>query len=464
MYDVIVVGARCAGSPTAMLLARDGFKVLLLDRASFPSDSPLSTHLVHPPGIRRLRDWGLLDQLHASGCPPIREYGLRYGPVDLMAPLPPDDDVDVAYAPRRIVLDQILVEAAVTAGAQLRERVSVQQLLTDADGTVTGVRGQVSGGGRFTERARIVVGADGSRSRVARIVGAPAYRTRPTLLRSWWTYWDGLAVDNVPTWRERHRYGFAWPTNDGLTLVGVAWRTGEFAKLPPDPHAACLDALEGLAPDFAARVRGATRAGRWMTGSVPNFFRRSSGPGWALVGDAGYSRDPCTASGITEALRGAEYLADALREGLSGRRPIGEALIAYERRRNAASLPYYEYTCDFATLEPYPADVLSLIDAATRSPRHASGLVGLFGQTTSPVDFFSSENLRPLLVDGARGRSQPWRLRALRWLLARRLDPITDRLIAGRLGELGPFLKTAWRGGDGMPAPKLPATVPETAT
>ncbi|MBM0275899.1 NAD(P)/FAD-dependent oxidoreductase [Micromonospora tarensis] len=447
MYDVIVVGARCAGSPTAMLLAREGFKVLLLDRAAFPSDSPVSTHLVHPPGIRRLRDWGLLDELHASGCPPIREYGLKTGSVDLMAPLPPDEDVDLAYAPRRVVLDQILVNAAVQAGAELRENVSVQELVTDQHGTVIGVRGQARDGGPFTEHARLVIGADGTRSKVARLVDAPIYNTRPALLSSWWTYWDGLPVDNVPTWRDNHRYAFAWPTNDGLTLVGVAWRTDVFKRLAGDPSASYFSALGEVAPEFVERVRASTQAERWLTGSVPNFFRRSSGPGWALVGDASYSRDPCTASGITEAFRGAEYLAEAVRDGLSGRRQLAEALVAYERRRNTTSLPYYEYTCDFAALRPYPADVVAIIEAATRSPKHASDLVGLFGQTASPVDFFGSANMRELLADSARGPAEPWRLSVLRWMLARRLDPLTNRLIANRLGELGPFLKTVWGSG-----------------
>lgn len=455
MYDVIVVGARCAGSPTAMLLARRGHRVLLLDRATFPSDSPLSTHLVHPPAIMRLARWGLLDELRATGCPPIHEYGLECGPVDLMAPLPPAGDVDVAYAPRRRVLDDILVRAAVDSGAELREGVSVQELLTEPDGTVVGVRGRTREGTVVEERARVVVGADGTRSRVAQLVGATEYHVRPPLLTSYWSYFAGLAVKDVPTFRAHHKYAFAWPTNDNLVLVGMAWRAADFRKLPGGADEVFLPAFEEIAPAFAERLRDAERAERWMSGSVPNFFRTAHGPGWALVGDAGYSRDPCTASGITEATRAADFLAEALHEGLSGTRPMAEALADYQRRRDTASRPFYEYTTDFATLDDYPADVLQLLDAATRSEWHAAALSGLFAQTTSPQEFFSIDSMARLLTGPLAGELTHWRLRALRALVGgptgrtRRARGLGQRLVNGRLGPLGSYLASA----DSVPPP-----------
>ncbi|UED86503.1 NAD(P)/FAD-dependent oxidoreductase [Streptomyces profundus] len=446
MYDVIVVGARCAGSPTAMLLARQGHRVLLLDRATFPSDHPLSTHLVHPPTIMRLARWGLLDELRATGCPPIHEYGLACGPVDLMAPLPPAGDIDVAYAPRRRLLDDILVRAAVAAGAELREGVSVQELLTDVSGAVVGVRGKTKDGTTVEERARVVVGADGTRSRVAQLVGAQEYHTRPPLLTSYWSYFAGLAVKDVPTFRANQKYGFAWPTNDNLVLVGMAWRSQDFKRLSGGADDVFLPAFDEIAPDFAERLRDAERAERWMSGSVPNFFRTSHGPGWALVGDAGYSRDPCTASGITEATRAADFLAEALHAGLSGARPMAEALADYQRRRDAHSRPFYEYTCDFATLDDYAPDVLQLLDAATRSDWHAAGLSGLFAQTMTPQEFFSIDSMTRLLT-GPQGRElSHWRLRALRTLVAGRTGRtrwargLGQRLVHGRLGPLGGYL------------------------
>lgn len=192
MYDAIVVGARCAGSPTAMLLARKGYRVLLVDKARFPSDV-LSVHYIHQPGGARLKRWGLLDQVVASNCPPVRRQRLDFGPVVLEAAPPPVDGVADGYAPRRTVLDKILIDAAAAAGAEVRERFTVDGLIVDGD-RVTGVRGHAAGGATVTEEARIVVGADGLHSRVARIVGAPAYEVRPALTCAYYAYWDGVPV------------------------------------------------------------------------------------------------------------------------------------------------------------------------------------------------------------------------------------------------------------------------------
>src|SRR4051794_19772490 len=158
-YDVIVIGARCAGSPTAMLLARKGYRVLLVDKAMFPSDT-MSTHLVHPPGVAALARWGLLDRLEATGCPPVETYSFDFGPLTISGSPRPVDDIAHAYCPRRTVLDGLLVDAAVQAGAELREGFAVEELLTSG-GSVTGIRGHRKGGAQISERARVVIGADG---------------------------------------------------------------------------------------------------------------------------------------------------------------------------------------------------------------------------------------------------------------------------------------------------------------
>ncbi len=178
-YDAIVVGARCAGSPTALLLARAGQKVLLLDRDTFPSDT-LSTHMVHPPGIARMREWGLLDRLVATGCPPISTYEYDFGPFAITGSPRPVDDVKIGYAPRRTILDKLLLDAAAEAGAEIREGFSVEEILLD-DGVVTGVRGRTQSGATVTEHARIVIGADGRHSRVAKAVKPEQYREKPPL-------------------------------------------------------------------------------------------------------------------------------------------------------------------------------------------------------------------------------------------------------------------------------------------
>src|SRR5579884_4058259 len=193
MYDAIIIGARCAGSPTAMLLARKGYHVLLLDRTSFPSDT-LSVHYIHQSGVARLQSWGLLDRVVASNCPPVYRQALNVGPFTLVGTPPPIDGVSAAYAPRRTILDKILVEAAVAAGADLRERFSVDELSTDGE-RVTGVRGHTAGGTAVAERAPIVIGADGLHSLVARSVRAATYNARPALTCAYYSYWRDVPIE-----------------------------------------------------------------------------------------------------------------------------------------------------------------------------------------------------------------------------------------------------------------------------
>src|SRR5690242_5133831 len=179
MYDAIVIGARCAGAPTAMLLARTGYRVLLIDKAAFPSDC-LNNYYIHQPGIARLQRWGLLPQVIASGCPPITQITFAAGGVTLTGSPPPVAGIAAAYAPRRRVLDALLVEAAATAGVEVRQRFVVQELLQEED-QVVGIRGRTVAGRVVTERARLTVGADGMHSLVARAVQAPQYAATPVL-------------------------------------------------------------------------------------------------------------------------------------------------------------------------------------------------------------------------------------------------------------------------------------------
>jgi flavin-dependent dehydrogenase len=303
-YDAIIVGARCAGAPTAMLLARKGYRVLLVDRAAFPSDT-MSTHIIHPPGVAALKRWGLLDRLASTGCPPIAGYSFDFGPIRIAGSLRPDDGVARAYCPRRTVLDYLLVEAAVAAGAELRERFTADEVLIE-DGRVTGLRGHTAGGAAVTERARVVVGADGRHSLVAKAVQAPRYRKRPTIAAGYYAYWSGLPAEGFQGYIRPPRAIGVAPTNDGLTMVTVNWPRTEFEANRRDVEGTFARAF-GLVPEFAERVRAATRETRIVgTGDLPNYFRKPYGPGWALVGDAGYHKDPITAQGISDAFGDAE--------------------------------------------------------------------------------------------------------------------------------------------------------------
>ena len=298
-FDVIVVGARCAGSPTAMLLARQGYRVLVVDRSTFPSDT-VSTHLVHAPGVAALARWGVLDEITASGCPPIDTYSFDFGPVTLSGTPRPTDGVATAFAPRRTVLDTLLVDAAGDAGAEVRTGFTVDEILVD-DGQVVGIRGRDRDGRSVSERARVVIGADGANSRVAEAVSPEQYDEKPVLQAGFYTYFSDLPVGGMETTIRPERGWAALPTNDGLTLVVVGWPYAEHAANRHDVEGNYFKTLE-LAPDFAERVRGATRVDRFHGSPVPNFFRKPYGPGWALVGDAGYTKDPITAQGITQRL------------------------------------------------------------------------------------------------------------------------------------------------------------------
>ena len=389
-YDVIVVGARCAGSPTAMLLARKGYRVLVVDRATFPSDT-VSTHIVHPLGVAALARWGLLDRLATTGCPPIHRYTFDFGPFTI-AGSPGTAEAPIAYCPRRTVLDKLLVEAAAAAGAEIREGFIVEGLVIEED-RIAGVKGRSKNGNASTDRAAIVIGADGRHSLVAQTVRPQQYHEKPPLLSPYYTYWSGLPNEGSFDTYIRPNRGFAAaPTHDGLTLTVGGWPCTEFAANKADVEGNFMRMLE-LVPEFAERVRRATRVAPFAGTPVPGFFRKPFGPGWALVGDAGYNKDPITAQGIHDAFRDAERCVAALDESFSGRRPFDEAMSEYQRDRDQQVLPMYEMTCQLAVLEPPPPEMQQLFAAIHGNQEAMDGFVQMNAGTISPAQFFSPQNI-----------------------------------------------------------------------
>lgn len=390
MYDAIVVGARCAGSATAMRLARKGYRVLLVDKATFPSDT-LSTHYIHQPGVASLARWGLLDQV-AAQTPRIERQIFDVGPFALCGTPPPAEGQTAGYAPRRKFLDKVLVDAAVSAGAELRERFSVKDLVID-DGRVTGIRGRSEGGAEVTERARLVIGADGMRSIVAQQVDAPIYNEKPASSCAYYTYWSGVPVDAVELYPRPDRMLIAAPTNDDLTLTIVYWPEASFPEVRANIEQQFLDALD-LVPDLGARVRSGERAERFSgSGQLHGFLRKPCGPGWALVGDAGYHKSPITAEGITDAFRDAELLAGTLDDVFAGRASEADALAAYEETRNATVMPIYEMTAELATLQPPPPDMQQLFGALAGNQEQIDRFFGTLAGTVPIPEFFSPESL-----------------------------------------------------------------------
>ncbi len=393
-YDAIVVGARCAGAPTAMLMARKGYRVLVVDRASFPSDT-VSTHVIHAPGIAALSRWGLLEKVTATGCPPVETYSFDFGPFAIRGTPHPCDGFSAAFAPRRTLLDKILVDAAADAGAVVRERFAVDDVVVE-DGVVVGIRGRDEGGTSVVERARVVIGADGRNSHVARAVRPEQYNEKPMLQWSYYSYWSNLPVDGFEINIRPDRGWAAVATNDGLTMLVVGWPYAESAAYKADVEANYLKTLE-LAPQFAARVRGANREERFAGGSVPNFFRKPYGPGWALVGDAGYNKDPITAQGMSDAFIDAERCAAALDETFTGSRTFDDAMSVYHRTRDAHAMPIYEFTTQLATLESPPPEMQQLLGAVYGNREAMDSFASITAGTVSPVEFFDPEHIGQIM-------------------------------------------------------------------
>jgi len=397
MFDIIIVGARCAGSPTAMLLARRGFKVLLVDRAAFPSDT-LSTHILWPHGAEILGRWGLLDRLAATGVPPIcRQMTFDVGPFALRGTIPDSNEGRGGFCPRRTVLDSLLVSAAAESGADVRESFTVEELLFEDD-AVVGIRGRGKGGHAVEERARVIVGADGVNSLVARAVGAPEYDKRPLGACCYYSYFSGITQDDLELYvRDRCAVGGA-PTSDGLHLVMVNWPARQFPAVRADIEGHVATALE-QAPDFRARVREGRREEKWYgTAGVPGFFRKPYGRGWALVGDASYNKDPITAQGISDAFIDAEMIAEALGAALTGTGTFEELLAAHESARNERVRPMYEFTSELATLEPPPPEMQALFGALHGNQDATNAFLSAISGAIPLRDFMSPENIGRIMA------------------------------------------------------------------
>lgn len=393
-HDAIIVGARCAGAPTAMLLARQGYRVLLVDRSTFPSDT-VSTLVIQPSGVASLKRWGLFDRITATGCRPFNRFRFDFGPVVVSGSPRPVDDNNDAIAPRRTVLDKVLVDAAAQAGAEVREGFTVDEVVIEG-GIVTGIRGHADGGPQVTERARVVIGADGHNSRVARAVGAARYHEKPVLENAFYTFWSNLPVDGMDTVIRGDRGIAAIPTNDDLTLVLAGFPFAQAASFRHDVEGNYHEAI-GRDPEWAERIRGARREAPFVGGGVPNFFRQQFGPGWVLVGDAGYTKDPITAQGICNAFTDAARVSSALSRVWTGQETFDVALGKCQQARDESCQPMYEFTTQLATLEPPSPQLTELLAALPGNQPAMDAFVSLNTGTMSPTEFFDPAHLGSLL-------------------------------------------------------------------
>ena len=338
-WDVVVVGGRVAGASTAMLLARSGLRVLCLERTRSGSDT-VSTHALMRGGVLQLHRWGVLDAVVAAGTPPVRRTVFHYGAETVPVTIRPMLGVDALRAPRRALLDSLLAQAAVGAGATVRFATTVVDLCRDAGGRVTGVVTRDRRGTVRTEQAGLVVGADGRDSLVATAVGAEVLLAGQASSSFLYGYWAELPTDGYEWFYRSGASAGAIPTNDGLTCVFVGARPEVMDRLlAAGGPAGAVRALAGPGP-LGLRLAAAERIGtlRHVRGR-PALLRRPYGPGWALVGDAGYWKDPLSTHGMTDALRDAELLARAVLDAPAAGRAQDRALGGYQARRDRLSLP-----------------------------------------------------------------------------------------------------------------------------
>ena len=398
MYDAIVIGARCAGAVTAMLLARQGHRVLLVERGDFPSDVHRG-HFIHRHGPQRLADWGLLDRVVATNCPPLTTHLSDFGDFPLIGRDIRVENVAWGYAPRRRQLDQVLVEAAVEAGAEFRPNFVVDSCLWEGD-RVTGIRGRdhrqrISS----TEEAVVTIGADGRNSTLARVVGAPSYEETPTLTCCYFSYWSGVSTEGFEWYLRKNRVIFAFRTNDDLTAIFIGWPINEFASVRADIEGQFMRVVD-MIPEFGERVRSGRREERFYgAADMPNYLRRPFGPGWALVGDAGCHKDPMMAHGICDAFRDADFLTTAIHEGLAGHCSINDALANYERQRNEATVPEYRENIAAARFTPISPEVLQLRLALRGNQEETNRFVMALEGWISHEEYFGPENLERIFAN-----------------------------------------------------------------
>ncbi|MBF6359194.1 FAD-dependent monooxygenase [Nocardia farcinica] len=401
--EVVVVGARCAGSAAATAFARAGRAVVLLDAARFPSDT-LSTHLLWPAGVAELRRLGALDRVLALGAPPLRTAFAAGAGLAVRSRFEPVDGIDYALCVRRTGLDAALVATATAAGAQLREGARVAELVWER-GRCVGVR-YAEGNGLRELRAALVVGADGRRSTVARLAcaGEP-WLARASGRDCFYAYWRDVHHDRraiAAQWREGTDLGTAFPCDDDL-LLSLVQPAASTERLGPGTAERRYTAAIARIPGLAARLAGCERVGRVRSATgLVSYFRRSAGPGWALPGDAGHFKDPVTAQGIRDALRYGRLLGEQAAPMLDDTHALDAAVTAWERERVAECLEIFQWTNRLARGTAMNSLETELYRAAQADPALASAVTAIFSRTRRPTDILGPARGAALTVSALR--------------------------------------------------------------
>lgn len=398
-FDVVVVGARCAGSPLATMLARRGLRVCLVDRSRFPSET-LSTHVIQPCGVAILGRLGMLEAVLAAGAVPLTRITLVAEDARVDAAF----DVEAFGAPalcvRRVTLDHLLVEAAASAGAEVRTGTGVTSLVKE-NGRVVGVETE---GGPL--HAPLVVGADGRRSTVADLVGAAEYHVAPPGRLFAWAYFEGVA-DTEGRLRLGRRGDLAYiagPTDSGLYMAGACPSLASKDAFLADRESSFMAGLRAW-PELADLLAGASRIGSIrVMGKWHGYFREAVGSGWALLGDAGHFKDPSPAQGISDAFRQAERLADAVEAGLGGAASIDDELGRWWRWRDQDAYEMHWFATDLGAAGASPPLTTQIIRDLAGDSEATENLMRVLNHDIRPSQLFRPGRLGKAAARVARHR------------------------------------------------------------
>jgi 2-polyprenyl-6-methoxyphenol hydroxylase-like FAD-dependent oxidoreductase len=392
-FDVVVVGARCAGSPLATFLARQGVRVALVERAKFPRDT-LSTHIFEGPGINVLTRLGVLDRVRATGAEPIARVDFRQDEYAARTDFPArPGDLGGVMSVRRFLLDPILADAAEEAGADVMMETNVIGLVQN--GRVTGVRVR-SGGSERELSARLVVGADGRNSTVGKLIGARKYHVVPSERFAYWAFFEGAQAGAEPEISFHHWDGnvvIACPADSGLYQVIVIPENRLLPEFRADLERSFMDYAVASAP-VADKLTGAKRVGK-LQGIVrwESFFRESAGPGWALVGDAGHFKDPTPGQGITDAFRQATAMAPAIAGAIGGSdAELDAALAGWARWRDGDAFEHHWMACDLGAAGRGPTLVPAMMTRLAEEGK-LGGFLDVFQHRALPAKVFTPPRL-----------------------------------------------------------------------
>jgi flavin-dependent dehydrogenase len=390
--DAVVVGARCSGSSTATALARAGRRVIAIDGATFPSDT-LSTHLLFAGGVAELKRVGALERVEKLGAPRMPKAIVAGSGITVRSKYSPVDGIDYGLCVRRTGLDMALVETAREAGAEVREGVRAKELIWNGS-RVAGVVAKDRDGNELRLEAPLVVGADGRRSFVAREVGAmDPYRSNPNGRACYFAYWDDVADEDwratAAQWRAGEELGTAFPCDGGRLLVLLMPPRDRAHEFQDEATAEYDRTIEVLLPELAERLRGCTRATkvRFAT-DLPSYFRRSSGPGWALPGDSGHFKDPVTAQGIRDAVRFGRLLGETVAPALDSAAALDKATRVWEKRRERECHETYHWTNRLARAEAMTPLEIEAYRYMADNPDVAGRLLDVFSRQMTPSEAF----------------------------------------------------------------------------